>query len=163
MVSQRSALADPQTPSGGPEHPTANVLEPGLRATLAARMRAGRLNRALIAGEDPAGSRQLTARSRQLTAPSSRAALAGGLNRLLWSAQAPSGRLRVRPNREAVCANASALGSLASLLAGPTPLYARGVAVLEELLSDGNGPAYRGDPQALARMLGECRAALSGA
>jgi hypothetical protein len=163
MVSQRSALAGPQTLSRGPEHPAVRALEPGLRATLAARVFAARLNRALIAGEDPAGSRQLVARSRQLTAPSSRAALAGGLSRLLSSAQAPSGRLRVRGNRQAVCANASALGSLAILLTSPTPLYARGVAALEELLSDGNGPAYRGDSQTLAHMLEECRAALYGA
>jgi hypothetical protein len=160
MVSQRSALAYAQDLPSGREHAAMRTLDPGLRAALTARVCAGRLNRALIAGEDPAGSRQLAARAQQLTAPSSRAALATDLNRLLWSAQAPRGRLRLQPHREAVCASASALGSLAALLAGPAPLYARGVAMLEELLSDGNGPAYRGDAPALARTLDACRAAL---
>jgi hypothetical protein len=160
MVSQRSALTYTQELRLGREHAATRTLDPGLRATLTARVCAGRLNRALIAGEDPASSRQLAARAQQLTAPSSRATLASDLNRLLWSAQAPRGRLRLRPHREAVCTNASALGSLAALLASPAPLYARGVAILEELLSDGNGPAYRGDAPALARTLEACREAL---
>jgi hypothetical protein len=129
---------------------------------LSARVRAGGLNRALIAGEDPATSRQLTARALQLTKPSSRAAIARALDGLLWNAQSPRGRWRVRPHREAVCANASALGALAALLDGPAPLYARGVAALDELLSDGTGPVYHGDAQALAHALGESRAAMTG-
>jgi len=163
MVSQRSALAYTQSLSQNSHHPAARTLEPGPLTMLAARMCAGRLNRALIAGGDPASSRRLAARARQLTSPSSRTALADNLDRLLWNAQVSHGRWHVRPNRQAVCANASALGALAGLLVSPTPLYARGVAALEELLSDGIGPVYRGDAQALAHRLEECRALLTGA
>jgi hypothetical protein len=142
---------------------TERALKPGRLAGLLARARAGALNESLIAGADPAASRLLAARALQLTSPRSRAALARGLNTLLWSAQAAPSRWRVRPQRDAVCANASALGELASLLASSSPLYARGVAALEQLLSDGTGAAYRGDGEALASRLEECRAAMTGA
>lgn len=139
------------------------ALKPGALARLLARTRARTLNDALVAGADPASSRALAARAQQLTSPGTRAALAQGLDRLLRSAQSGPGRWRVCPRRDTVCANASALGELASLLAGTSPLYARGVAALEQLVSDGTGAAYRGDAEALARRLEECRAAMTGA
>lgn len=160
MVAQQPALAREHSFPRRLHRTAQRTLEPGPLAMLMARVRASSLNRALIAGGDPARSRLLAARVRQLTSARSRDALAGGLDRLLWSAQAPAGRWRVRPHRQAVCANASALGELAALLASATPLYAPGVAALEELLSDGIGPVYHGDGEALACRLGECRAAM---
>jgi hypothetical protein len=145
------------------ERVSERALKPGRLAGLLARARAGALNEALVAGCDPAVSRVLAARALQLTSARSRASLAEGLDRLLRSAQAAPSRWRVRPQRDAVCANASALGELASLLASASPLYARGVAALELLLSDGTGAAYRGDGEALASRLEECRAAMTGA
>ncbi len=138
------------------------ALKPGRLAGVLARVRAGALNESLIAGADPAASRLLAARAMQLTSTRSRASLASGVDRLLWSAQAPVGRWRVRPHREAVCANASALGGLASLLVSTSPLYARGVAMLERLLTDGTGAVYRGDAELLAHTLEQCRAAITG-
>jgi hypothetical protein len=141
---------------------TERALKPGRLAGLLARARASALNESLIAGADPADSRPLAARALQLTSPRSRAALASGLGTLLWSAQAAPSRWRVRPQRDAVCANASALGELASLLVSTSPLYARGVAMVERLLTDGTGAAYHGDTELLARTLEECRAAITG-
>jgi len=141
---------------------TERALKPGRLAGLLARARAGALNESLIAGADPADSRLLAARALQLTSPRSRAALARGVDTLLWSAQAAPSRWRVRPQRDAVCANASALGELASLLVSASPLYARGMALLERLLTDGTGAAYHGDAEVLGRMLEECRAAITG-
>ncbi|HSZ05059.1 MAG TPA: hypothetical protein VK778_07650 [Solirubrobacteraceae bacterium] len=162
MIAQRAVLSGEKSFSWRLDRTASRALEPGPLAMLAARVRVGSLNRSLIAHGDPAESRQLAARAQQLTSPRSRAALASDLDRLLWSAQAPAGRWRVPLHREAVCANASALGELAGLLASPTPLYAPGVAALEELLSDGLGPVYRGDGEALACRLGACRAAMTG-
>jgi hypothetical protein len=61
-----------------------------------------------------------------------------------------------------LCAKASALGGLASLLVSTSPLYARGVAMLEQLLTDGTGAVYRGDTELLAHTLEQCRAAITG-
>jgi hypothetical protein len=128
-----------------------------------ARLRAVKLNDELLAGGDPGGSRLLAARALQLTSPRSRAALADGLRRLLWRAQASAGPLTVvRVQRDAVCANASALAELGSLLDSSAPLYAQGVAALERLLGDGTGPAYRGDAETLAGVLEECRQRMTG-
>jgi hypothetical protein len=138
------------------------VLRPTLLARLAARMRAGELNRALSGGADPAASCQLAARAMKLTSPSFRVSLADGLERLLATAQGPQRHRRVQPRRSAVLANASELHELASLLSGSAPLYARGIAIADELVSDGTGPAYVGGADALARRLAEARWALSG-
>ena len=138
------------------------LLAPGALVGLLARMRAGSLDRALIARADPAGSRLLAARARQLTSPRSRASLARGLEALLWSAQQGSGRWRVAPRREAVCANASSLAELGALLTSTAPLYARGLAALECLLVDATGPVYRGNAEAIARGLERCRLAMTG-
>jgi hypothetical protein len=162
MVLQYTRVArEPSFPSRY-EQASGRALKPGRLAGLLARARSGSLNESLIGGADPAASRLLAARAMQLTSPRSRASLASGLDRLLWSAQAPAGRWRVRPHREAVCANASALGGLASLLVSTSPLYARGVAMLEQLLTDGTGAVYRGDTELLAHTLEQCRAAITG-
>ena len=163
MVLQHTRVARELSFPSRYDRASERALRPGRLARAFARARSGTLNDALIAGADPASSRALAARTRQLTSPRSRAALAQGLDRLLRSAQADPGRWRVCPPRRAVCANASALGELASLLVSAAPLYARGVAALEQLVSDGTGAAYRGDPEALARGLEECRAAMTGA
>jgi hypothetical protein len=138
------------------------TIEPGRWARVAARVRCHALDRALIAGADPAGSPQLATRAARLTSPPSRASLADGLERLLQAAQEPAGRWRVLPRRAAVLDNAEELRALASVLRGNRPLYARGIAMLDQLLSDGSGPAYVGDRDALACRLRDVRAALAG-
>ncbi len=163
MLLQHRRIAPEASFSSRYEQVTERALNPGVLARLFARARASTLNAALIAGADPTCSRQLAARALQLSSPRSRGSLASGLDTLLRSAQAPAGRLRVRPARGAVCANASVLAELAGLLSGASPLYVQGVAALEQLLSDGTGPAYHGSDEVLARRLRECRAAMTGA
>lgn len=136
--------------------------EPGSWARLASRARAASLDGALVAGADPAGSQQLAARALTLTSRRFRTALAADLERLVSAAQAPPSRLRVRPRRDAVLANASELRELAALLRGASPLDAPGLAALELLLIDGSGPAYVGDSTALARRLADARAKMAG-
>jgi hypothetical protein len=48
------------------------------------------------------------------------------------------------------------------VLASDLPVYARGIALLNQLLTDGNGPAYHGTVDSLARRLEEARMALQG-
>jgi hypothetical protein len=58
--------------------------------------------------------------------------------------------------------NASALRELSAVLSSSAPLYARGIAIAQHLLTDGTGPAYVGDGEALASRLLEARAAMYG-
>jgi hypothetical protein len=52
---------------------------------------------------------------------------------------------------------------LAELLRGPVPLYARGIAMIVRLLTDGTGPLYASaDASALARELRQAHAAING-
>jgi hypothetical protein len=162
MVLQYTRVAPQPTFSSRYGRASERALKPSRLARLLARVRACSLNDALIAGADPTASRQLAARALQLTSPRSRSSLAEGLDRLLRSAQEAPGRWRMCPRRGAVCANSSTLGELASLLVSASPVYARGVAALEQLLSDGTGAAYRADGEALACRLEECRAAMTG-
>ncbi len=135
---------------------------PGRLARVAAHARAGSLDRALIAGADPARSPQLAARAALLTAPRTRALIAGGLEGLVQAARGPRGRWSAVSAGAPLLASAAELLELAALLRGDAPLYARGVAMLDELLTDGTGPAYHGERDQLARVLREARAALAG-
>jgi hypothetical protein len=135
---------------------------PGWFARLSARVHPWPLDEALIAGADPAGSAKLAARATTLVSPGFRISIADGLARWLQAAQAPPSRWRVLPRRSAVLANASELSELASLLRGPSPLYAGGIAAVHHLLTDGTGPAYLADADALTGLLHEARAAMCG-
>ncbi|MGO9958423.1 MAG: hypothetical protein ACLP50_21060 [Solirubrobacteraceae bacterium] len=139
------------------------LLAPGRATRLLARLRRIELDRALAAGADPDSSRQIAARAAQLTSPGARAWIADGLERLAGAADAPAGRARVLPSRVAVRANRAALLELADVLRGGAPLYARGVAMLASVITDGTGAAYtdaRGE--ALTRQLELARARLGG-
>ncbi len=138
------------------------TIEPSWTSRTMARLRSRALDRALIAGADPADSTQLAARACKLTSRSNRALLAAGIERLLFAAVAPPSRAHLAPQRTAVLAQADQLRRLAALLRGQSPLYARGLAMLGELLTDGTGPVYRGEPDALGWRLEEARWALAG-
>jgi len=144
------------------ERVVARALAPGSVARFAARLRCGSLDRALIAGADPTGSPQLAARTAILTSPRTRALIADGLERLLHVAAEPPCRARVPVRRGPLRANAAELLELAAWLRGTSPLYARGIAILEQLLTDASGPAYLGAGDELAHRLHEARAALEG-
>jgi hypothetical protein len=140
-----------------------SVFDPSWVVRLTARMRSRALDRALIAGADPAVSPQLAAHASRLTRRSMRAGIAVGLERLARTVGEKPAAGRVLPFRGAVRANTSELYGLAALLRGPAPVYARGVAMLRMVLTDGTGPAYTdrtGD--ALARDLRNARVAIGG-
>lgn len=135
--------------------------EPGLTARLAARLRGHALDGALIEGADPAATEQLAARAARLTSRSMRREVARGLDRLALDDRAAGGRWHVHPFRAAAADNAPELHALAARLREPGPLYARGIAMLNRLLTEGAGPAYndcRGD--LLAQQLHDARVAL---
>lgn len=141
---------------------SARLLGPSGTARAAARLRRGKLDRALIAGVDPVASRLIAARTAQLGRRSTPAGLADGLERLARSADEPHGRSRILPSRAAVLRNRSDLLELAGTLRSDVPLYARGLAMLNVILTDGTGVTYtdrRG--HALTRQLAIVRAALA--
>ncbi|MGZ4185119.1 MAG: hypothetical protein ACXVFI_15615 [Solirubrobacteraceae bacterium] len=135
--------------------------DPGFTARLGARLRGPALDRALISGADPAATAQLAARAARLTSASMRTEVARGLDRLALDDRETRGRWQVLPSRRAAAVNAPELHALAARLREPGPLYARGIAMLSRLLTEGAGPAYndaRGD--LLAQRLRDARVAL---
>jgi hypothetical protein len=138
------------------------TIEPSWFSRMMASVRGRALDRALIAGADPTDSTQLAARACKLTSPANRRLLAAGIERLLRSPTERPSRARLAPPRDTVLAAAEELSNLAELLRGRSPLYARGLAMLRELLTDGAGPLYRRQPEVLERRLEEARCALAG-
>jgi hypothetical protein len=132
-------------------------------ARLLARTRGPWLDDALRAGADPSESTLLAARAAALGSRRARRALSRALERVVRSAQLPPSRVHVNPCREAVLANTSALDDLAERLGDKAPVYAQGVARLGALLTDGSGPVYWGDADALAEQLELVAAELAGA
>jgi hypothetical protein len=163
MLTRQAGQAAERQLSTERRGPATHALEPGRLAHLLARARPRALDTALIAGADPSSSRQLAARARLLTSASHRTLLASSIERLTQSAYRPVSRRRVCPCREAVLANAQPLRELATRLRADRPLYARGIAIVDELVSDGTGPIYRGGAAALAQRLSVVFAATSGA
>src|SRR5271166_1127413 len=109
MVPQKIDLDGQESFPFDYDRATARALEPGRLARLLARARSASLDDALIAGADPAGSRQLAARALRLTSPRFRTSLADALERLLQAAQGPPSRRRVCPRRRTALANAPEL------------------------------------------------------
>jgi hypothetical protein len=163
MLSLIGRRADPKGPATAGSQPTAPAAAPGRRAKLAARLRSGTLDRALIAGADPARSGALAARAALLTSRRCRTEVAEGLERLVGAARGPQRRWWDLGHREAVLENSRELQELAMELRGDSPVYASGVARLHRLIVDGTGPAHGGRASALARELSDARAALGGA
>ncbi len=137
--------------------------KPGAAARLLARLRWFSLNERLIAGEDPAGSMLLTAHASRLTGSRRRETVARALEGLVTAAAQPRRMSRVGLDRAAVQANEPAIRAAARRLEMRGPLYARGVARLERLVTDARGPAFCGGVAALARELATAEAELCGA
>jgi hypothetical protein len=156
--SQQAAAEVPQPASDGHR----DALEQGGLARLAARVRAGSLDHALAEGADPRSSKQLAARARLLTSRCRRIQAAQALEQLVRRAQGPHRRWWALSQHNAVLANSSELHGLASLLRSERPVYAHGVAALNDLLSDGTGPVYRDEDAELGPRLRRVRAALEG-
>jgi hypothetical protein len=140
-----------------------SVFAPSWMVRLAARLRGRKLDRALSEGADPAAAPQLAAHAARLTTGRVRCGLANALERLASTANEPGRLWGVLPSRKAVAANADELRSLASLLRGPSPVYAQGMAMLRILVSDGTGPAYSDNEGGeLAAQLVGVRRAIAG-
>ncbi|MGA2455707.1 MAG: hypothetical protein ABSG93_19565 [Solirubrobacteraceae bacterium] len=159
MLSQGLEYADGENFSIGHGHLGARAFRKGPLAQLAAHLRARSLDQALIAGADPGGSASLTARAAQLTAWRTRVQIADGLERVVRAALEPPRRWSAVSAAGPALANAAELIELAALLRRDTPLYARGIAILNQLLADGGGPVYRGAAESLACALRDARAA----
>jgi hypothetical protein len=115
-----------------------------LRERLAARWRAGSLERELARGAAPESAAPLALRAQQLIGPSARATLASRLRGVVRDARrAPRvGSTKVPPQRREVVAAARELERLAARLVAPDPVSARDVAQVRVLLGDGRGPLY---------------------
>ena len=142
---------------------TAELFEPRLVVRLRARAHRLKLDRALAAGADPSDSPLLAARAAQLVDPSTRTRIAACLEQFAFTANRPPSRVKTLPLRDAVRPNQQALLDLARALRREQPTYARGIAMLHMVLSDGTGPAYT-DPsgERLARQLELAAQGLSG-
>jgi len=136
--------------------------ERGRLTRLLARVRGHALDRALSNGADPVASPQLAARAARLAARPSRDELANSIERLVELACEPPCRRRVELNQAAIRGNADAMREIAAHLHGPAPVYARGVATLQQLVTDGTGPVFHtGSPSAaLTRTLERASATL---
>ncbi len=140
--------------SGVYETADRRVMDPGPLARLIAVVRTGRLNAALAAGADPSACAQLAAHATMLSTVRTRGAIADQLDRLAAPTSTKlGGRWGVRPNRNAIFANAGTIQVISTLLRESTPVYAPGIAMLSELLRDGTGPLYLGDDSALRAFL----------
>ena len=134
-----------------------------LRVRLAASWRGGALDGQLAGGVDPRTSLVLLIRAQQLTGPRNRKRLAGGLARALRTAQnrTPGLTAAVRPCASEVLAARTVLEALNRRLLADGTVNARGVAVLQLLLTDGGSPLYRpAEPGALASHLRAAAVAL---
>ena len=113
-----------------------------------ARLRAGLLCRSLDAalaqGADPCESPALAYRAARLTSDRSRERLATSVEYSGAAATrpAPSLSAAVQPCRYEVEAAGSLLPLVRELLRSTAPVYARGVAMLEILLTDGGSPLF---------------------
>ncbi len=141
----------------------ARLLAPRRFARITARLRRASLDRALARGADPAASPALAARPATLTTTATRAALADGLERVIRVASGPTRRSVMTPPRAPVIASAASLSQLDTDLRGDAPLYARGLAMIADLLTDGTGALYAGrDAAVLETALRDARRALAG-
>src|SRR5262245_48935612 len=112
-----------------------------LRQRLSLRLQARSLDRALADGASPDGSEELARRAQALVRADTRNEIAGALRRLARGDGRPlSSRVGAVPARaEGVRRD---LERLASRLLEPGPVAPRGVALTQELLTDGAGPLF---------------------
>jgi hypothetical protein len=112
-------------------------------ATIAALAASHSLDRRLASGESPARDRALAARASRLTSEKSRRRLASSLMRVIRQARHPRPHSPEAPvDRRAVTRARHQIVALATRLRDPSPVAARGVAILTDLLRDGSGPLY---------------------
>lgn len=110
---------------------------------LSARLRGRALDRALRAGADPASSAMLAQRAAWLTTRRHRRKLARSLHGLLDPVTVRGGpSAAIAPHRGELARARLPLARLAALLEIDEPVYARGVAMAELLLTQGDSHLY---------------------
>ena len=122
------------------------------------------LDRRIAQGADPESSPELSRRARQLVSSDFRARMAAGLRRAIAVAEQPrptSLSARVPVQRSAILDERERLLGLARTLTEEQAVSARGMARVEELLTDGRSPLYYPAPSgALAAALRHPRSTL---
>jgi hypothetical protein len=133
-----------------------------LRLALIVGWRSAELDRRLAAGMSPWRSDELALRARRITRRRSRARLASGLSRAVRAADEVTGfSAAVRPHPGEVLEAHAVLSAIAQRLGAPEPVAARGVAMVQLLLTDADSPLYRPAVQgALGRRLRAVAAAM---
>ncbi len=163
MFAGNTASIPLTTLAAGLDQRAERAFAPGRLARLMARLRSRELDRKLIAGADPGASPVLAARAGHLTQRSMRVRLANQLDDLVNGLDARPGRLIIRPRVGAVRASQDELRQLAARLRGFAPVYADGMAMLADLITDGTGPVYAtGHGTTLAGRLRTVSAAIGG-
>jgi hypothetical protein len=145
-----------------------------LLTRLQARVERSSLDAALARGADPCESRVLAHRAARLTSERTRKKMAARIEDIVARAgRAPSGKVvdvysrafsaAIEPDRDEVAAAGPLLMRVQELLLSSTPVYARGVALLEELLGQGDSSLYLpSSPGDLSHQLRRIIAALEG-
>ncbi len=120
---------------------------------LAARAFAGRLDELLASGASPESSVLLAVRAHDLVTDRHRCSLATAMDRIVSEATAAGPRrvTAVPVNWDAVLVAETDLRELAERLRTPAPVPARGVALVDRLLTDGKGPLF--NPARAAELL----------
>lgn len=133
-----------------------------LRLALIVGWRAAELDRNLAAGMTPWRSDELALRARRITRRRSRSRLATGLSRAVRAVDGDVGlSAAARPHPGEVLEARAVLSSIERRLRAPAPVSARGVAMVQMLLTDATSPLYRPVvPGALFRRLHEAAAAM---
>jgi hypothetical protein len=116
-------------------------------------LRRGALDRRIARGADTNASPQLARRARQLTSRRCRRALAAGLRNLVDAAEEPARRLSaaVPLQRREILREQGFLLQLAVDLESDDEIYPRGVALIEDLLTNGDSPVYAPVPEGTLR------------
>ncbi len=118
--------------------------QPSWLIAMRARVRRSRLDAALAAGADPCGSRPLAHRAARLTSDRTRHKMANWVAEILATpTRPPRGfSVAVEPDRGEIAMAEPLLVRVWELVRSSAPVYARGMALLEDLLGDGGSPLY---------------------
>jgi hypothetical protein len=124
-----------------------------------AQCRAGQLDRELAAGKSAQASQVIARRADRITRRRSRGRLADGLASVRRSADDPRPGLSaaVRPDVAGVLGARTVIEAVERRLRAPEPVRARGVAMLQLLLTENASPLYR--PAGPGALAGSLRAA----
>ncbi len=132
---------------------------------LAARIRAGHLDRQLAGGSSPDSTIELVLRASMLESMRERRQLARTVRKIIAAAGPDSRRRLVVPLcRDRILASSAELAELVDVLLAPGPVSAQGVAQAMALVTDATGPLYnpanRSDLRAVAHAAADALSAL---